>query len=360
MKTRIRHFMAALLLPLLLSSLAACSQLGYYGQAAQGQISLLQNARSVDSLIASPETPQQLRNRLQAARQMRQFAVDELALPDNSSYRNYAQLKQPFVLWNVVATSSLSLTPLRWCFPVAGCVSYRGYYQHESALEFAQQLRSEGYDVRVEGVPAYSTLGWFNDPLISTFINAPDASLARLIFHELAHQVVYVKDDSAFNESFATAVEQAGVQRWLDKFGNEAMRSNYEKDEGRRKDFLALLRQYRSRLDALYKSNASDQQKLHDKAEIFQALQQDYQSIRSSWGAYAGYDRWFAEPLTNAHFVSVATYNDLVPGFQAMLLQSASFPEFYRSVKQLSERDKSSRNAQLQLLAKQQNAAKSP
>lgn len=341
---------------MLLALLAGCQQLDYYGQAVQGQLSLLQASRSIDSLIDSPETPQQLKNRLVAARQMRQFAVDALSLPDNSSYRNYTQLGRPYVLWNVVATRKLSLTPLRWCFPVAGCVTYRGYYNYDSALEFALQLRSEGDDVRVEGVPAYSTLGWFNDPLISTFINAPDASLARLIFHELAHQIVYVKDDSAFNESFATTVEQAGVQRWLDKYGNDTMRSNYEKDEAHRHDFLALLKTYRGKLEELYKSDMDDQQKLQRKADIFQQLQQDYQAVKLSWGGYAGYDRWFAEPLTNAHFVSIATYHDLVPAFQQLLAKSTDFKQFYRDVKKLSAEDKATRTRELELLAQQQKA----
>lgn len=343
----------------LLWTLTGCAQLGYYGQAVQGQLSLLQKARSVDSLLESADTSPQLKARLLAAKQMRQFAVDELGLPDNRSYRSYAQLEQPFVLWNVVATGQLSLTPLRWCFPVAGCVTYRGYYRYDAAQAFAQRLRADGDDVRVEGVPAYSTLGWFNDPLLSTFINAPDASLARLIFHELAHQVVYVKDDSAFNESFATTVEQAGVQRWLSKFGNDAMRSNYEKDESRRREFLALLQEYRGKLEALYGSSREDPEKLRGKAEIFQALQQDYQSLKASWGGYAGYDHWFAEPLTNAHFVSVSTYHDLVPGFQAMLAKSANFQEFYASVKRLAQQEKGNRTAQLQLLAKQQKTEKS-
>jgi predicted aminopeptidase len=342
---------------LVLTAVTGCSQLGYYGQAVQGQLSLLQMARPVDGLLDSPDTPQQLKARLLAARQMRQFAVDELGLPDNRSYRNYAQLEQPYVLWNVVAAAKLSLTPLSWCFPIAGCVTYRGYYKYDAAQEFAQQLRSEGYDVRVEGVPAYSTLGWFNDPLMSTFINAPDASLARLIFHELAHQVVYVKDDSAFNESFATTVEQAGVERWLNEFGDDAMRRNYKNEEHRRQEFLALLQTYRRKLETLYQSSVDDQQKLQGKAEIFLALLQDYQILKTSWGGYAAYDRWFAEPLTNAHFVSIATYHDLVPGFQAMLAKSANFQEFYRSVKQLAEQGKVSRTAQLQLWAKQQKAA---
>lgn len=354
MKTLFPKCGMLLCLPLLLSAITGCAQLEYYGQAVQGHLALMQASRPLDSLLDNTDTTPQLKARLLAAKQIREFAVDELALPDNPSYRSYAQLGQAYALWNVVATPALSLAPLKWCFPVAGCVSYRGYYKYDAAQQFAQQLRSEGYDVRVEGVPAYSTLGWFNDPLLSTFINAPDASLARLIFHELAHQVVYVKDDSVFNESFATTVEQAGVQRWLDKFGDDSMRRNYEQDDRRRREFLALLQEYRAKLGALYKSGVDASQTLQAKQGIFQALEQDYQALKASWGGYPNYDRWFAEPLSNAHFVSIATYHDLVPGFQAMLANSANFQEFYRSVKQLSAQEKASRTAQLRLLAQQQ------
>ena len=205
-----RHITMAAAAALLLVS---CSSINYYRQAAQGQLSLLSDARPIEEWLADQNTDAKLRMRLATARQIRAFAVQELALPDNNSYKNYAALSRPFVLWNVVATPELSLRPLQWCFPVAGCVSYRGYYSKEDANDYAAGLRAQGNDVQVGGVPAYSTLGWFSDPLVSTFIYYPDAELARLLFHELAHQVVYVQGDSQFNESFASAVEEAGVQR---------------------------------------------------------------------------------------------------------------------------------------------------
>ena len=207
-----RLFRRALAMGAAASLLASCSTLNYYSQAAQGQLELLADARPIDDWLADPATNTSLRHRLEAARQIRRFAVQQMGLPDNDSYKNYAALKRQYVLWNVVATPELSLKPLQWCFPVAGCVNYRGYYSKEDAQAYAQELRAGGHDVQVGGVPAYSTLGWFNDPLISTFINYPDAELARLIFHELAHQVVYVAGDSQFNESFASAVEEAGVE----------------------------------------------------------------------------------------------------------------------------------------------------
>src|SRR6476469_5797215 len=218
----------------------SCTSLNYYAQAAQGQLSLLSDARPIEEWLSDEHTDAKLKLRLATARQIRTFAVQELSLPDNASYRNYAALKRPYVLWNVVAAPELSLVPREWCFPVAGCVNYRGYYSHERAIAYAHQLRAQGDDVQVGGVTAYSTLGWFNDPLISTFINFPDAELARLIFHELAHQVVYVAGDSQFNESFASAVEEAGVESWLEHYGNPQMRENYARYTQRKQQFLQL------------------------------------------------------------------------------------------------------------------------
>ncbi len=207
--------------------LAGCAQFKYYFQAAQGQYALWSDARPIDDWLGDPATDPKLRARLEKARVIRRFVVRELSLPDNASYKNYASLKRQYVLWNVVATPELSLRPVQWCFPIAGCVSYRGYYDKADAEAYAEELRSERNDVQVGGVPAYSTLGWFSDPLLSTFINYSDAELARMVFHELAHQIVYVQGDSKFNEAFATAVEEAGVQRWLDLYGHEAIREAY-------------------------------------------------------------------------------------------------------------------------------------
>jgi predicted aminopeptidase len=331
--------------------LASCSSLNYYAQAAQGQLALLSDARPIDDWLSDTSTDARLRVRLATARQIRAFAVRELALPDNKSYTNYAALSRPFVLWNVVATPELSMKPLQWCFPVAGCVNYRGYYSKDAAQEYARALRAEGNDVQVGGVPAYSTLGWFNDPLLSTFIHYPDAELARLIFHELSHQVVYVQGDSQFNESFASAVEEAGVERWLADFGNEAMRGNYLKFAARKQDFLKLLLGYRSALERNYASPASDTEKRVAKVRLFQSLKDDYQVLKAQWGGFAGYDRFFAEPLSNAHLASVATYNDFVPAFRALLAREKSFAGFYAAARSLAYLDKTERHRRLNALA---------
>ncbi|WP_338768062.1 aminopeptidase [Massilia sp. METH4] len=333
LKIRARYLLAGLSCAALL---AGCAQVKYYFQAAQGQYSLWSDSRPIDDWLGDPNTEPKLRARLEKAVTIRKFAVRELGLPDNSSYKQYAALNRPFVLWNVVATPELSLRSIQWCFPIAGCVAYRGYYSKEDAMAYAEELRQEGDDVQVGGVPAYSTLGWFSDPLLSTFINYSDAELARMVFHELAHQVVYIPGDSRFNEAFASAVEEAGVDRWLELYGNEAMREAYARYSMRRKDFLALLVKHRQMLSDLYASKASVKKKREGKARIFASLHKEYEVLKASWGGYAGYDRFFAEKLTNAHLAAVATYNDLLPGFKALLAQEKTFPRFYAAVQRMS------------------------
>ena len=333
-----------------------CAQLDYYAQAAHGQLSLLADARPIDDWLADPAINARLRAKLIKVKQIREFAARELGLPDNKSYKNYADLKRPFVLWNVVATPELSMTQQRWCFPVAGCVSYRGYYSRADAQAYAGGLRRDGMDVQVAGVPAYSTLGWFNDPVLSTFIQYPDGELARLVFHELAHQVVYVKDDTQFNESFATAVEEAGVERWLIAQGDPRLRATYVEYEGRKENFLHLLLKYRKALEAIYAGNASDADKRLRKAEIFASLKEEYQVLKTRWGGYAGYDRWFAEPLSNAHLASVATYHDFVPAFRVLFQRQQGFPRFYAATRGLAELDMEARHAALLAMATPEDA----
>lgn len=347
MKIQSRPVIAGALLALIVA-IGGCAQFDYYMQAVQGQYSLLSDARPIDEWLADPGVADKLKGKLSRVKEIRRFAARELGLPDNDSYKNYADLNRPFVLWNVVAAPQLSTKPVQWCFPVAGCVNYRGYYSKAGAQSFANELRREGYDVQVAGVPAYSTLGWFNDPVLSTFIQYPDGELARLVFHELAHQMVYAKDDSQFNESFAVAVEEAGVERWMAEYGDDKMRQSYAAYEGRKQDFLTLLMKYRKQLEANYASRSGNADKIRQKAAIFQALKDEYTLLKEQkWSGYAGYDRWFAEPLSNAHLASVATYHDFVPGFRALLKKEKSFGNFYRAVRNLAALDKNARHRQL-------------
>ncbi|WP_296951288.1 aminopeptidase [uncultured Massilia sp.] len=338
--------------------LASCSTLNYYTQAAQGQLELLSDSRPIDDWIADPGTSTRLRHRLETARQIRRYAVTEMALPDNNSYTTYASLKRQYVLWNVVATPELSMRPLQWCFPVAGCVNYRGYYSKAAADAYAKELQDDGNDVEVGGVAAYSTLGWFNDPLISTFINYPDGELARMIFHELAHQVVYVAGDSQFNESFASTVEEVGVEHWLERFGNQSMRDAYARYRSRKKDFLHLLVKYRKALEKNYALvDRSDAEKRAVKARLFLELKDEYQVLKGNWGGYAGYDRFFDQPLSNAHLASIATYEEFVPAFRALLQREGSFPRFYQAVRRLADMERSDRHRVLKTMLPPTQAA---
>lgn len=321
---------------LLLAFTASYAHITYYTQAVHGQLALLVAMRPIDSYLADPQTDPTLKQKLVKVKQIRDFAVRELGLPDNGSYKQYADIGRDYVVWNVIATPELSMQPVQWCYPVAGCASYRGYYDKNAALSHARTLQSAGYDVHVAGVPAYSTLGWFSDPVLSTFIHYSEPQLARLIFHELAHQVLFAHGDSQFNESFAMAIEEVGVERWIAQHGDESMRQRHLKNETRKKDFLALLRKYQEQLQTVYASDASDDEKRARKAEIFLALRDEFQHVKVAWNGYAGYDGWFAQKLTNAHLASIATYHAFVPGFKALLAKQTMLPAFYETVRSLA------------------------
>lgn len=328
-----------------------CTTVSYYSQAIAGHLEVMQRARPIDDRLARDALPDALRARLFRALEIRDFATRELGLPDNGSYRSYADLGRPFVIWNVVAAPALSIVPKASCFPVAGCVSYRGFYGEADARAYAASLEKEGLDVFVHGVAAYSTLGWFDDPLLNTFINYPEAELARLVFHELAHQTVYIRDDTTFNESFAVAVEEAGVERWLASHP-ETDRAAYATLQSRRAEFLALVMRYRERLGALYASSVPDADKLAGKRQAFADMQADYRRLRDSWGGWAGYDRWFARDINNAHLASIATYTRLVPAFRALLARGGGdFGRFYAAVREIGALPPAAREARLAALA---------
>ena len=318
------------------AAVTGCSTISYYSQAIVGHLSVMERASPVAQRLADPATPEALRARLKIATEIREFATRELALPDNPSFRRYADLGRPYVIWNVVSAAEFAVRPLESCFPVAGCVAYRGFYAEDAANAYGKTLSREGHDVFVYGVPAYSTLGWFSDPLLNTFINYPNAELARLIFHELTHQVVYIKDDTPFNESFAVAVEEEGVRRWLDARGSDADRSNYALSQSRRKQFVDLVLRYQGVLDTLYKRDIDARDKRFEKTRAFDAMQADYQALTREWGGWAGYDRWFAEGLNNAHLASVATYTQLGPAFRTLIQRErGAMAAVYRAVAEI-------------------------
>jgi predicted aminopeptidase len=344
-----------------LLALAGCADTAYYWQSVSGHVQLMHAARPIDDWLADPETSDTLKQRLHLAREIRSFAVTQLHLPDNASYHRYADLQRPAAVWNVVAAPAYSLTSKTWCFVVAGCVGYRGYFSQAQAQQQAQQLRGEGWEVSVYGVPAYSTLGWMNwlggDPLLNTFVTYPDAEVARMLFHELSHQVLYVNGDTGFNESFATAVERLGAQTWLAQQASPKARSDYEMFDARRQQFRALTRATRARLQKIYEAHPEQPQNLQEmaaqKQDAMQEFRQNYGALKASWGGYRGYDNW-VEQANNASFAAQAAYDEWVPGFEALfVLSGRNWSNFYDAVRQLAKQDKAQRAAQLKQWASQ-------
>ena len=318
----------------------------YLLQAATGQMELTSKRRPIEKVLADTRTSEELRNRLQYVSAARTFASAELGLPDNDSYRSYADLGRPFVVWNVFATEEFSVQPRRWCFPIAGCVVYRGYFDEENAQTYARRLRLRGLDTVVGGVAAYSTLGHFKDPVLNTMLGWSDVQLASTLFHELAHQVVYVPGDSEFNEAFATVVEEAGLQRWLAARGRLQDLTAWNEQRQRGAQFIGLLLRTREQLDELYRSPLSEEMKRERKQYQFGLLKLQYADLKKSWNGYRGYDRWFNRTLNNAHLVSAATYYGCVPGLRR-LLQSVDndLPRFYDEARELAKLSTEARSA---------------
>jgi len=317
------------------AALSGCETTGYYAQAISGHLSVMRAARPLDAWLADPATPVDLRSRLETARRIREFASRELSLPENGSYNSYADLGRAYVAWNVYAAPVFSVEPKQECFPITGCVSYRGFFSEDQARRHAEKLRLAGNDVYIGGVPAYSTLGWFDDPLLSTFIRYSDAQLARLLFHELAHQQVYARDDTTFNESFAVAVEEEGVRRWLRAQGREADLDAFRAMQGRKRELASRVEAVRRNLENVYKSNISPEEKRKAKAEEFAKLRAEYGVIIP------------AEP-NNAFLVSISVYTQMVPGFERLLAESGgNLPAFYARVRELAKAEKTARELAL-------------
>lgn len=344
MRARVAVALACLLL-------TGCSTFDYLSQAASGHLGLLAQARAVEDLIADPEVSQRLKERLLLARDMRRFASTTLGLPENRSYMRYAGLGRPYAVWNVVATGEFSVHPVRSCFPFAGCTDYRGFFDAESAEHYAGLLRASGHDVLVYGVPAYSTLGYFDDPLLSSFIDYPEHELARLLFHELAHQQEYVKDDSSFNESFAIVVEREGVRRWFAEHGRPEMLAIAAASIDRTAAFNALLLGTRARAEALYRANRHPEETAdirQGKAQMMAELKSAYEALRREWGGSSGYDRLVGEQPNNALLAIAHTYARWVPAFERMLHESdGDLPRFYGRVKALAAQSAEARDSAL-------------
>lgn len=344
--------------------LTGCQSAGYYGQAVRGHLQIVQRQQPIAELLRQPQTAEPLKARLRLILEMREFAEQELKLPVNGHYLRYADLGRNYVVWNVTATPEFSMQPKEWWYPVVGRLAYRGYFAEREARSQAAELARQGFDVDVGGVRAYSTLGWFRDPVLNTFIHEPEIELAELLFHELAHQRLFVSGDTDFNEAFAEAVGEEGTRRWLQAKRGTAAVAEYEAHLQRKADFTRLVTGAHDRLAALFQDAGTSTQSVRggkslsveqaaalrtQKQAILDQLKRDYEALKSTWGGRTDYARWFSRPLNNAHLNDVDAYYRLVPAFHRLLReQGGDLEAFCREVASLAMQSKEARRRRLQ------------
>lgn len=346
----------ACLLPIL-SLLTGCQSAHYYGQAIHGQCQMWNRQHSIASLLKDKDTPEPLKERLRLVLAIREFAEEELHLKANGHYIRYADLGRRFAVWNVYAAPEFSLTPKSWWYPVVGSLDYRGYFSEKEARRYAARLEKEGFDVYLGGVTAYSTLGWFCDPVLNTFINDDDADLAELLFHELAHQRLFVAGDTDFNEAFATAVAEEGLRRWMKTRHDPVALEEYRAGFRRKERFVQLISKARDKLQGIYEGHGAlspqprenNATKRQAKERVLEELRQDYAQAKSAWGGNGEYDAWFKQDLNNAQLNTVDAYYHLVPAFRRLLReQSGNLERFYQAAAALGKLKEPERQARLE------------
>lgn len=306
----------------------------------------------IHDLVTDPQQSQQQKELFKEILRLRQFSTESLLLPENGSYSRFVELEHDYVVWNVFATPKFSLQPISSCFLVVGCLQYKGFFAEQDALDFAAELRKDDNDVYVGGVSAYSTLGWFDDPILSSMLKYGELRLAEVIFHELAHQLIYIKNDSAFNEAFATAVGNVGVQRWLEKNDRDIELVQFEKSNRWEQSFLQLVLASKQELEALYARDIAPKEMLRIKHDIYTALKNNYLELKQGWDNPPNYDKWMSHDLNNAKIASVVTYHDLAGAFMELLKLSENDLElFYKRVRFLGDLPKEQRHTCLENLS---------
>jgi predicted aminopeptidase len=354
-------------LTMIVAAVSGCRTIGFYAQAIKGQYQIFAHQKVIDKLIADPQTPEPLRKQLQLVAQLRVFAKNELKLPVDGHYRKYVDVHRPYVVWNVQAAPQFSLQPRTWWYPLVGSLEYRGYFSESGAHKYAARYGKKGDDVYVDGVEAYSTLGWFKDPILNTFIDRDEPELAEVIFHELGHQRVFARGDTDFNEAYATTVGQEGARRWLRASGKTNLMEKYEVALQRNDEFVHLIMTTREQLEKIYGDTLDKDGKVkaaktpplppaqlkEAKERVFADLHSNYAKLKVSWGGYAGYDDWFAHEMNNAQLNTIANYYDFLPAFQRVLaLNGGDMEKFYIEVERLSKMNKDERHQRLRDLAK--------
>ena len=336
----------------LLLLLGGCAELPYYAQSLSGHMDIQRKTRPIEDWLADPETDGRLAERLRLAQELRRFAEKRLKLPVGDSYADYADIGRPWVVKNLFAAPEFELKLQTWCHPFAGCIAYRGYFDEKRLERYARRLREQGMDVHIAPIAAYSTLGWFDDPLLNTFVGWSEAGLAGLLFHELAHRQVYIDDDSAFNEAYATAVQQAGVEAWLQTRGRGDALERYRQRLHNRRQAMALIQAARNDLRRIYRGAETEAVKRARKQARLERLRREYRRLADGFAVSDGFARWMAGELNNAKLLSVATYHDATPGFLALLDRlDRDFAAFHRAVARIGELAPAEREACLKSLA---------
>jgi predicted aminopeptidase len=361
-----RKWLVAAVLALVVLSFSGCETLSFYGQALKGQYQIVANRQPIEKVVASPETPSALRARLELVEKLCKFAKEELKLPVDGHYQKYVDVHRPYVVWNVEATKEFTLEPKTWWYPLVGRLEYRGYFTQRGATNYGRWLEKKGYDVYVAGVQAYSTLGWFKDPVLNTFIHEPDGDLAEIIFHELGHQRVFARSDTDFNEAFATTVGQEGARRWLRAQGDTAAYERYNVALRRNGQFVRLIMNTRVRLAPVYGEELTPEgqvkpakqrlglpraEQQRQKEQVLEDMKKQFAQLKAEWGGKTDYDGWFANHLNNAQLNSVAAYYDFVPGFEQLLAANGGALEaFYQAAEKLARKPKKERQESMRLL----------
>ena len=342
---------------------SGCQTASYYQQAIRGQCQIVLHQERIETLLTATTTHQSLKEKFRVILQARAFAEEELKLPAGRHYLNYVDVRRRFVVWNLHAAPEFTLEPMSWCYPFIGSAKYRGFFSEQDAARYAETLRQNGYDVYVEGVEAYSTLGWFADPVLNTFVHHDPPELAEIIFHELTHQRLFIGGDTDFNEALATTVAEEGLRRWLQARQDEAAYAQYQAQQARQQQFVKLVMGTRHQLEAVYgddpahpgKRRALDiseaAPRRQAKEQLMAQLRRDYEVLKAEWGGYSGYDEWFRQPLNNAQLNTVDTYYTLVPAFRRILqAHDGNLEQFFKEVRRLSKLPKEERQRQLQAL----------
>lgn len=347
---RAKKWILSSLLVVFLAVLAGCQSIGYYKQALSGQLEMLSHQQPLPALIHDPDTPSKLKEKFKLILELRIFAERKLHLPTGNHYLSYVDLHRSNAVWNVYAAPEFSLQPRSWWYPVVGRLTYRGYFSEGAAEAYGFKLKKKGFDVYVGGVDAYSTLGWFNDPVLNTFVDDSERRLAALIFHELSHQRLFISGDTEFNEAFATAVAEEGLRRWLMDKNDSSGLEKYQTDLKRKKWFVNLVAETRGKLNKIYDAPGSETAssratKRAQKEIVLQQLRENYFAAKKEGKGNSGYDEWFDGPLNNAQLNTVSTYYDLVPAFHELIAQNGGdLDQFFTQVKKMAHWSKEKRH----------------